>query len=65
MCFRLGPFKSMTSFPVITIQFNKLGQLFKFVFVFHYSVHNMQYESRDDERKPLPPIHDEYVTCIA
>ena len=31
MCFRLGPFKSLTSFPVITIQFNKPGKFIRSV----------------------------------
>ena len=31
MCCRLGPFKGMTSFPVITIQFNKQGKFIRLV----------------------------------
>ena len=31
MCCRLGPFKGVTSFPVITIQFNKQGKFIRSV----------------------------------
>ena len=31
MCCRLGPFKGMTSFPVIIIQFNKQGKFIRSV----------------------------------
>ena len=50
MCFRIGPFKSLKSFPVITIQFNKPGKFIRSVHDYrtlqHTFLHNIQYERK-------------------
>ena len=50
MCFRLGPFKSLKSFPIITIQFNKPGKFIRSVHDYEIQqrlyLYNIQYEGK-------------------